>query len=135
MRVPAPSGGAIDYLGDASGDGGGEEVGDADDVDELAEEDEEDGHGGAVRAGAQRPHGHQHAVPPVREREQLQERHLGRLLRLLLPAAAAALLGGAIRRRAHARVPGRAAPAVLDQAGDRGVEGSPTVPRCPRVRE
>lgn len=87
------------YLGDAAGDGGGEEVGEADDVDELAEEDEEDGHGGAVRAGAQRAHRHEHAVPLVREREQLQERHLGHLLRrlLLLPAALLGL-GGAIRR-------------------------------------
>lgn len=98
------------YLGDAAGDGGGEEVGEADDVDELAEEDEEDRDGGAVRARAQRAHRHQHAVPPVREREQLQERHLGHhllLFRLLLLPAG--LRGGAILRRAHgALVPGRA---------------------------
>jgi hypothetical protein len=105
-RVIATGFSTSGYLGDATGDGGGEEVGKPDDVDELAEEDEEDRHGGAVRARAQRPHRHQHVVPPVREREQLQERHLGRhfLIRrrlLLLPAAprAAALLA---RRRAHA---------------------------------
>lgn len=97
------------YLGDAAGDGGGEEGGEADDVDELAEEDEEHRHGGAVRARAHRTHRHQHVVPPVSEREQLQERHLLHRhllpLRRRLPTAALLVFPGAMHRRAHLLAP------------------------------
>lgn len=50
-----------------------EEIGDADDVDELAKENEEDGYGGAVRAGSDGAQGHEEIVPFVGEREELKE--------------------------------------------------------------
>jgi hypothetical protein len=61
-------------------------------VDELAEEEEEDGHGGAVHHGAGAPGRHEQPVQRVREAEQLVERHalLRPLLHRLAPTAAAA---------------------------------------------
>jgi len=62
-------------------------------VDELAEEEEEDRHGGAVHHGARAPRRHEQPVQRVREDEQLVERHA--LLRPLLDGVAPAATAGA----------------------------------------
>jgi hypothetical protein len=61
-------------------------------VDELSEEEEEDGHGGAVHHRAGAPRRHEQPVQRVREAEKLVERHalLRPLLHRLAPAAATA---------------------------------------------
>jgi hypothetical protein len=61
-------------------------------VDELAEEEEEDRHSGAVHHGARAPRSHEQPVQRVREAEQLVERHA--LLRPLLDRVAPAGAGG-----------------------------------------